>query len=190
MHSLLVIWRVSPPQNPWAMIDRNLQMMDAGMRLFETEKPFGNVLGGIKHEMESYGKVYRRSDSTPSMFPDSTGDCDLFLDWSTPLRKRCISCRLEDAGAAGTTPEGEEIHRYAVSFKEGDRPTTLTRILTGISVVLWFVLLLFVMRRLPLVIPIILAAVISAVGAIRVLGPNKTSIQLVRQFLSTIEEAK
>ena len=73
-------------------------MMDAGMRLFETEKPFGNVLGGIKHEMESYGKVYRRPDSTPSMFPDSTGECDLFLDWSTPLRKRCISCRLEDAG--------------------------------------------------------------------------------------------
>ena len=30
------------------MIDRKVQMMDAGMVLFQTEKPFGTVLGVIK----------------------------------------------------------------------------------------------------------------------------------------------
>ena len=172
------------------MIHKNVQMMDAGCVLFQTEKPYGIVLGGVKREMEKFGKVLRKTEFNPEDLPETTGDCDLFLDWSAWHRLRCIACKVEDAGIVGKTDEGEEIHRYAVSFKEGDRPTTLTRILTGISVVLWFVLLLFVMRRLPLAIPIILAAVISAVGAIRVLGPDKTSIQLVRQFLSTIEEAK
>ena len=29
------------------MIDKNTQMMDAGTRLFDYEKPFGTALGGI-----------------------------------------------------------------------------------------------------------------------------------------------
>ena len=40
------------------MADKTVQMMDAGMRLFDTEKPYGTVLGGIKTEMSKYGKVH------------------------------------------------------------------------------------------------------------------------------------
>ena len=43
----------------YPMIDDKVQMMDAGMRLFESEKPYGIVLGGIKTEMAKYGKVSR-----------------------------------------------------------------------------------------------------------------------------------
>ncbi len=74
------------------------QMMDAGMTLFTSEKPFGTVLGGIKMEMSKYGAVRRANEISPEEVPDTTGECDLFVDWSTPLRWRAISCRLEDAG--------------------------------------------------------------------------------------------
>ena len=62
------------------MIDKRIQMMDAGMRLFQTEKPFGTVLGGIKTEMAKYGKVLRANEIDPSRLPDSTGESDIFLD--------------------------------------------------------------------------------------------------------------
>ena len=41
------------------MKDMNIkvQMMDAGMTLFETKEGFGNTLGQVKAEMEEYGKV-------------------------------------------------------------------------------------------------------------------------------------
>ena len=110
------------------MLDRKVQMMDAGTGLFETAKPFGTVLGGLKVELEKYGKVLRAQEIDPVDLPETTGACDLFLDWSTPLRKRYIACRLEDAGGAGKTGEGEEIRRYAASFKEGNRNTPLRKI--------------------------------------------------------------
>ena len=37
------------------MIHKNVQMMDAGCVLFQTEKPYGIVLGGVKREMEKFG---------------------------------------------------------------------------------------------------------------------------------------
>ena len=85
------------------------QMMDAGMALFTSEKPFGTVLGGIKMEMSKYGAVRRANEISAEEIPDTTGECDLFVDWSTPLRWRAISCRLEDAGPAGTNAEGAEL---------------------------------------------------------------------------------
>ena len=39
------------------MIHKNVQMMDAGCVLFQTEKPYGIVLGGVKREMEKFGKT-------------------------------------------------------------------------------------------------------------------------------------
>ena len=101
------------------MIDKRVQMMDAGMRLFETEKPFGTVLGGIKTEMAKYGKVLRHNEIVPEELPEAAAGCDLFLDWSGRLQKRYISCRLEDAGLVGKTADGEDIHRYAASLLEG-----------------------------------------------------------------------
>ena len=103
------------------MIDKKVQMMDAGMTLFTIAKPFGTVLGGIKTEMSKYGDVKRPNEISADSVPDTTGVWDLFLDWSTPFRWRAISCRLEDAGSAGRNEDGEEIRRYAASFKEGNK---------------------------------------------------------------------
>ena len=103
------------------MIEKRVQMMDAGMRLFQTEKPFGTVLGGIKTEMAKYGAVLRANETDPSMFPETMGDYDLFLDWSSATKYRYISCKVEDAGEVGTTDEGEPVHRYAVMLKEGNK---------------------------------------------------------------------
>ena len=96
-------------------------MMDAGMVLFTSEKPFGTVLGGLKAEMTKLGEVKRSNDFSMDELPDTTGECDLFVDWSSPFRWRAVSCRLEDAGLVGHNSDGEEIRRYAASFKEGDK---------------------------------------------------------------------
>ena len=103
------------------MIVKKVQMMDAGMTLFTSAKPFGTVLGGIKTEMSKYGDVKRSNEISADSVPDTTGECDLFLDWSTPFRRRAVSCRLEDAGPAGRNVGGEDLRRYAVSFKEGNK---------------------------------------------------------------------
>lgn len=103
--------------------DTKVQMMDAGMTLFETEENYGNTLCQVKAELEVYGKVLRPSELSEAILPDSTGDCDLFLDWSSAWRKRYISCHLENAGE--TEKDGKTIYRYAASFKEGNRSTVL-----------------------------------------------------------------
>ncbi len=98
-----------------------VQMMDAGMIMFESEQNFGNVLGQVKAEMEVYGKVLRPSEIGDVQLPESTGECDIFLDWSTPWRVRYISCHLENAGEI--TRDGKALQRYAATFKEGNKST-------------------------------------------------------------------
>ena len=97
-----------------------VQMMDAGMTLFQSGQGFGNTLGQVKAEMEEYGKVLKANDMENVHVPESTGVYDLFMDWSTVWRVRYISCRLE---SAGEMPDGTP--RYAASFKEGNRSTFL-----------------------------------------------------------------
>ena len=65
------------------MIDSNVHMMDAGMRLFCSEKPFGTVLGGIKNEMAKSGKVLRSKELEGENLPEASVGCDLMLDRST-----------------------------------------------------------------------------------------------------------
>lgn len=97
-------------------MDRKAQMMDAGTALFTSEQGFGSVLGQVKAEMESGGgTIYKAIDTDASSLPHSTGDFDLFLDFSTRWRNLYISCRIEDAG---TDADGR--HRYAAVFKQGD----------------------------------------------------------------------
>lgn len=107
------------------MTDMNMkvQMMDAGMTLFESGQGFGNTLGQVKAEMEVYGKVLKANDMEGVKVPDSTGDFDLFMDWSTIWRVRYISCHLESAGEI-SSGEGS-VYRYAATFKEGNRSTLL-----------------------------------------------------------------
>lgn len=101
--------------------DKKVQMMDAGMQLFESGQNYGLVLGQVKAEMEVYGPVLKSSEFEGAEFPESTGECDLFMDYSTFWRVRYISCHLE---GAGTVSEGENpVYRYAATFKEGNRST-------------------------------------------------------------------
>lgn len=97
------------------VFDKKAQMMDAGMVLFPSDEPFGRVLGMVKTAMTPYGKVWRKTDLEGSVLPDSLPVFDLFLDRSTPWRKRYISAWVSDAGDG----------RYALTFREGNRSTGL-----------------------------------------------------------------
>lgn len=170
-------------------MDRKVQMMDAGMRLFETEKPFGTVLGGIKTEMAGYGKVYRRSEAGSMELPPAAEDCDLFLDHSSWHKSKYISCSLEDAGIVGKTADGEEIHRYAASLKEGNRNTA-----AGISAALTLAVSWILIG--VLVVPgggawtVVIFTLLGAFCSYRALRPDKDSTRLVEQLLQTFEDAK
>lgn len=100
-----------------------VQMLDAGMTMFDSESGFGDTLGQVKAEMEVYGKVFKACDLDGTKLPESTGDYDLFLDWSTPWRIRYISCLVESAGEH--VVNGKTVQRYAATFKEGNRSSSL-----------------------------------------------------------------
>ncbi|MBQ0145491.1 MAG: hypothetical protein KBS78_10070 [Bacteroidales bacterium] len=172
------------------MIDRRVQMMDAGMMLFQTEKPFGTVLGGIKKEMLRYGKVLRRNEFELSELPESTDDCDLFLDWSCRLRKRYMAVRLEDAGTVGMTDEGEEIHRYAACLKEGNRNTTGRNILAWGQFIALVAVGAMVATPLPRFITIIAGAAVGGFILFKLLEPSKKAQKAVSSLLSIIKDAQ
>lgn len=172
------------------MIDRNVQMMDAGMVLFTSEKPFGTVLGGIKTEMAKLGNVRRSNEFALSELPDTTGECDLFVDWSTALRWRAISCRLEDAGLVGHNSDGEEIRRYALCLKEGDKNRK-----GKVAVVFLFAAMLITLGVTGVSgVPVFLTAPIGiALAALAVffgLRPSVKAQNAVRNLLETARGAK
>jgi hypothetical protein len=172
------------------MLHKNVQMMDAGCVMFQTEKPYGIVLGGIKREMERYGKVLRRTEFSPDDVPETTGDCDLFLDWSSWHRVRCIACKLEDAGTVGRTDEGEEIHRYAASFKEGNANTPVRRAIAwGLSILLLLVSI-FIKFPFPRFLAIIIAIALGLCFVILLLRPSPKAQKAIRSFCETLKEAK
>ena len=170
------------------MIDRNTQMMDAGMRLFDSEKPFGNVLGGIKTELGLYGKVLRTNEIEDKILPPSAAGCDLFLDRSTKYKWKYLSCTLEDAGTIGKTPDGEDIHRYAVSLKEGNKNTNTGIYVHLALVIIWAMLGWFVSNGNGWITT--LFAFIGIFGAWRMLRPSKDNSQVVSQLLDSFENAK
>ena len=104
------------------------------MTLFQSKDNFGDCLGGVKAELQKYGKVYKPSEISQMRLPESTGDCDLFLDWSSAWRKRYISCRVENAGSL-VSSDGSEIFRYAVTFKEGNKSTRLRGIVMSLIII-------------------------------------------------------
>ncbi len=170
------------------MADKTVQMMDAGMRLFDTEKPYGTVLGGIKTEMSKYGKVLRAKELEGVVLPDACIGCDLFLDRSTKYKTKYISCTLEDAGTVGTTEEGEQIHRYAASLKEGNKSTA-----TGIYVhlglvIIWAMLGWFISSGNGWIAMVF--ALIGIYGAWRALRPSLDNAQVISQLLDAFDNAK
>ncbi len=172
------------------MIDRKVQMMDAGMVLFTSEKPFGTVLGGIKAELTKFGDVKRSNEISPDELPDTTGECDLFVDWSTPLRWRAISCRLEDAGLVGHNPEGEEIRRYALCVKEGNKnrqtKVAVTLLLAMVSIALG----ISGMDGVPGAFTVLPSLVLAAAIVFFALRPSVEAQKTVRSLLETTREAK
>ena len=165
-------------------------MMDAGMRLFQTEKPFGTVLGGIKTEMAKYGTVLRANETDPSMFPQTMGDYDLFLDWSSATKYRYISCKLEDAGEVGTTDEGETIHRYAVTLKEGNKNKPLNMILSAAAILVYIALAFIIGKGHPSFWLVLIFLSLGCITAFRLLRPSKDATELIGKLLEIFKEAK
>ena len=170
------------------MIDRKVQMMDAGMRLFETEKPYGTVLGGIKTEMSQYGKVYRTNEIDHDSLPAAAAGCDLFLDRSTKYKSKYLTCSLEDAGIVGSTPDGEEIHRYAATLKEGNKNTNVGLYVASALVIIWAMLGWFISDGNAWI--VLLFTAIGLLGAWRMLRPSKDNVQIVNQLLDTFADGK
>lgn len=172
------------------MIDKKVQMMDAGMTLFTSGKPFGTVLGGIKTEMSKYGDVKRPNEISADSVPDTTGECDLFLDWSTPFRWRAISCRLEDAGPAGRNEDGEEIRRYAASFKEGNKNRGLKVALVLAFAAAVIALGVVGLGGVPGIFTIIAAVAVAAALLVFGLRPSPKAQKAVRNLMDVISQAK
>ena len=170
------------------MIDRNVQMMDAGMRLFESEKPLGTVLGGIKNEMGRYGRLMRRNEIDPEELPATTGDCDLFLDRSTRFKSKYLSCRVEDAGTVGKTADGEEIHRFAASLKEGNRNTNVGIYVHLALIIIWAMLGWFLSEGNAWIVLVFTA--VGIFGAWRQLRPSKDNLNLANKLLDIFSEGK
>ena len=96
--------------------DTRVQMMDAGMKLFESENGFGTCIGQVKANLKETGKVLEARELEGIALPGSTGDFDLFVDRSNLWRKKYVSCRIEYAGER--EEGGKTIFRYAASFRE------------------------------------------------------------------------
>lgn len=122
--------------------DKKVQMMDAGMKLFESENGFGTCIGQVKANLKEYGKVLENRDLEGVTLPDSTGEYDLFTDRTDLWRKKYISCRVEYAGER--KEDGKTIYKYAASFKEGNRSTVfrgmtmLVLMLLAAAGAIWF----------------------------------------------------
>ena len=114
-------------------IDTKVQMMDAGMKLFESENGFGTCLGQVKAFLKDYGKVMEAKELAGIILPDSTGEYDFFIDRSNFWRTKYISCKIEYAGEREAG--GKTIYKYAASFREGNRsrlPRSMT--MTGMMI--------------------------------------------------------
>lgn len=173
-----------------AMIDRKVQMMDAGMVLFASEKPFGTVLGGIKAELAKYGDVKRSNEITSEELPDTTGECDLFLDWSTPLRWRAISCRLEDAGSVGMNPDGKEIRRYAACFKEGNKNRKGKVMVVLALAILCLILGICGIDGVPGIFTVICGVAAAIFIVIMGLRPSVKAQKAVKDLMEIVRDAK
>ncbi len=172
------------------MIDNNVQMMDAGMVLFTSEKPFGTVLGGIKAELTKLGDVKRANEISMDELPETTGECDLFVDWSSPLRWRAISCRLEDAGLVGHNSDGEEIRRYAVSFKEGNKNRKGKVLAVFVAVVTLIIWGNVGVDGVPGIFTVTLGIAFAVGLLILCLRPSVKAQNVIRNLIGTVRDAK
>ena len=145
--------------------------MDAGMTLFKSGENFGNTLGQVKAEMEVYGKVLKPSEIADVVLPESTGDCDLFLNWSTFWRIRYISCHLESSGGG-----------YAATFKEGNRSTTFRGIVMSVLLILSAAVVILVSGTLYTLLGLILAGFTAYLWILPSRKAQKTVARLMQKL--------
>jgi len=164
-----------------AKIDTDTIMMDAGVALFTSRGSFGTVMGQTRAELAEYGNVLGHED-----VPQWKEDFDLMLDFSSALRKRYITCKVEDAGDTGTVSEqGEPLRRYAVTLKEGDGSTPLRGICHIIGMILPFVLSAVCGGGILLY---ILSAVIAILLVFSWISPDKKAVEVCRRIKEDLEK--
>lgn len=172
------------------MIDKNVMMLDAGMVRFSTDKPFGTALGGIMTELKSKGRVLRLNEIDPDDLPPTCGGCDLFLDWSTPLRKRYISCVLEESDRTSVDEAGDIVHHYSASLKEGHKNTPL-RVLAVLGIAAGLAILgILGVGGFPKGVTTILGLSGGFFCLLKGLGPSRKAVKTVKHLLQEIKQSK
>jgi hypothetical protein len=169
--------------------DRKTQMMDAGMAFFESAEGLGSVMGIVKAQLDAYGKVWQSSEIDHSLLPSCVGDFDLFLDWSTPWRTRYVACAVEEAGDTGRKDDQDRpVHRYAVSFKEGNRSTPLRAGGHIALAAVFFVMMIaqnFILSRFRFLVGLCFF-VLAALTVYRWITPSHKAQRSVKQIISTL----
>ena len=171
-------------------MDKKIQMMDAGMVLFQTEKPFGNVLGGIKTELIRFGKVYRRNELQDFCNFESVGDFDLLLDCSSLMRKRYVACRLEEAGTVGKTEDGEDVHRYACCFLEGNCNTVMRKVAAWAIAAILIAAGITGIPAVPGFITVLLGFALAGFVLFQILRPGRSNLGIIESLTGILKEAK
>lgn len=163
-------------------IDKGVLMMDAGTALFESSESFGSTLGQLRAEMSVFGgKTFVEKDFGTMDIPSSYGD--IFLDYSTPWRTRYISCRLESVEDDGKAPREGDVHRYAATFKEGNKSTGLR----GFSYLFCVIMILFGCLVGEYGYIFILPMLVGAVGLVLSwLRPSTVAQQTVGYFIKKL----
>ncbi len=156
------------------MMDRKIQMMDAGTALFEMEGGFGTALGQVRAELKEFGKVYDDEE-------------DLVLDFSDIWMKRIITCHLEGAGDDG------DRHRYAAVFREGSASTKLRALVHGTMIAVLAIVLFFPGLMFPEMAGFCLSA-ICVVGIVAVaydwITPSRKSVRTLKKISSKISSTR
>lgn len=165
-----------------ASYNGKVQMMDAGMVMFESDQNYGNALGQVKAEMEVYGKVLRPSEISEVQLPESTGECDLFMDWSNVFRVRYISCRLENAGEVSR--DGKTYFRYAATFKEGNKSKPLRACFFLFFIAIYVTAMLVCSKN---VLDVLIYLVIIAETVYIWILPEKKAQKVVAKLLSSLK---
>ena len=95
---------------------------------------------------------------------------------------------MEDAGTVGKTADGEEIHRYAASLKEGNRNTNVGIYVHLALIIIWAMLGWFLSEGNVWI--VLVFAAVGVFGAWRQLRPSKDNLNLANKLLDIFSEGK
>lgn len=166
-------------------IDKRVKMLDSGTALLCYCGGFGPMLGQVRAELSDFGtKVYTPRECDPSDFPPGA-EWDFFLDYSSPLRTRYLSCAVFDSGDTGRV-DGEDrpVRRYAVEIRTGWAYTPLSRFLSAILPVLALALLIW--NPFPWWAGILVFA-LAALTEYILLRPDRKSARTARKVRHSLE---